>query len=195
MKKITFTIVFIITSRILFSQTAINTTININPNPFARHTLASYTLTTHDTISIYIMNSLGQNVLTVRQSYPVNAGSYQDSLFMDAFPNGIYFLQFTSGRGLRGASKLIKSGTVSITTISLDDGLSVYPNPFHDKLTVNTFDAQELQLTLLTVLGQTIYTGTTRQKNEFDFGFLPAGLYYLHLQNGIIQKRVTLIKE
>ena len=69
---------------------------------------------------------------------------------------------------------------------------SFFPNPAHDKLTVTLPSTENLEITLTNAVGQTIRkeTGT----NETDVSGLPAGLYFLRVeQNGKAGIRKVMI--
>src|SRR4051812_11392455 len=89
-------------------------TLSVNPNPFAKRCLISFTLATNDTVTMIVGNTLGQTVLTPHSNVPMLAGAYQDSLIMDNLPGEIYFVSLKLKKGGNKVVKIIKTEPLGI---------------------------------------------------------------------------------
>lgn len=77
--------------------------------------------------------------------------------------------------------------------------INIYPIPAKDKITLE-FDnkkAEEFNLTISNSLGQKINSSarTINSRTEIDLSELPAGIYYLKIQNDSWQKTFKIIKD
>lgn len=73
-----------------------------------------------------------------------------------------------------------------------ENQLEIYPNPFINKINVSAA-GQVNNCTLLSSLGQVIYTGRSIQ--EQDFSYLPSGIYFLQTTTGNSVTTIKLIKQ
>lgn len=89
--KIFLLFISLLVCSILEAQTP-SDSISASPNPFSQRTLVSYTLANNDTISIRVYNMSGMLVVLLVNDSIVPAGTHQDSLRMDNFPDGIYIV-------------------------------------------------------------------------------------------------------
>src|SRR5688572_19486372 len=94
--KILFTCVLFFLIKNLVAQTPIDA-LNAAPNPFSKRTQITYTIVSADTVTIKIMNMLGQNILSPVTKVFLQPGVYSDSLIMDSFPAGIYLASMEVG--------------------------------------------------------------------------------------------------
>lgn len=72
-----------------------------------------------------------------------------------------------------------------------DSEISIYPNPFFDKITVPNTDCNSF-FVLLNQLGQIIYMGDSIEKQ--DFSDLPQGIYFLKVETRKTSITLKLIK-
>ena len=185
MKKLLTTLISSLFIIILKGQISTNG-ISASPNPFSKRTLVSYTVQSNDTISLFVMDITGATKITLRSNYIVSAGAYQDSLMMDSFPFGIYYVALRSKLKGLAVAKIIKSGISSIKEINLNSLIKIFPNPVRDKLNIEFESApEETNVILFNSLSQNIYVNKImNQKQEIDLSFLPNGIYFLKLENG-----------
>jgi hypothetical protein len=127
------------------------------------------------------------------------SGIYQDSLIMDSYADGIYFVQLKLSHRKTIIRKIAKSNTAGIVVNAHSlNGVIIYPNPLINKLNIN-FEmniAENYYIQITNTIGQTIYSkDTLTQKQEIDLSFLESGIYYLRVQNNSEQKVFKIIKE
>jgi hypothetical protein len=70
----------------------------------------------------------------------------------------------------------ILTGTNELQT-GAEKGVRVFPNPFANRFTIET-DEQVNEVKLYNMMGQVIYTGTSKEVNTTQ---LPYGVYILHV--------------
>ena len=73
---------------------------NIYPNPFNPSVTVQYTLNKSGVTSLKVYNVLGQNVMTIIDNIFQNANTYEVSIDMSEFTNGIYFCILKQGSNL-----------------------------------------------------------------------------------------------
>ena len=91
--------------------------------------------------------------------------------------------------------------TENIENVKITEALSVYPNPFSDRLTlsINSPSADKIRISITNVSGIKLYD-TEREifmgNNSFtisDFNLIPS-LYYLNIQGTVVNKTVPILK-
>ena len=172
-------------------------TLSVNPNPFLQRTLASYTIASTDSVSLQLINVSGQVILTPVYNTILPAGTYQDSLLLDNFPLGIYYLVLKVKSGSPKTIKLIKQGPVGINEITFDASLNFFPNPIKDKLFLHFESSLKIdKISISNALGQIVHSVNNPQNNqEMDLGFLTEAIYYLKVENKTEQKFFKIVKE
>lgn len=128
---------------------------------------------------------------------PLSQGMYKIKVKLIEYDNFIY-----PGCNVQ---KSYNSDSLNITVVTYTGikentnnfNVSLYPNPIKDKLTVNFFNqSSETKITLINSIGQTIYYISEIPKtNQLDFAFIPAGLYFLKIENNNEQKIFKILKE
>jgi hypothetical protein len=179
MQKIIFLTALFFIKINLNSQTLI-----VTPNPFYQRALASFTITNADSISLQVVDITGKIILTPRPTSFLSPGIYQDSIILDTYPPGIYYVSLKIKSGGSQSTKLVKTGPVGIQQLTQNSNLSIYPNPFQNHITLeyeNSF-LKQLPYTIHNSLGQLVYKGTLQNTSEkMDLSFLPSGCYSLKL--------------
>jgi hypothetical protein len=127
------------------------------------------------------------------------SGIYQDSLIMDSYPDGLYFVQLKLSHRKTIMKKIAKSNTagISINATNLKD-LKAYPNPIKDKLNIEFTirETENIKLKLYNSQSQLVYSiYKLKTKQEIDLSFLANGIYYLKVENNSEQKVFKIIKE
>ncbi|MBT7145132.1 MAG: T9SS type A sorting domain-containing protein, partial [Bacteroidetes bacterium] len=83
----------------------------------------------------------------------------------------------------------LKVGPNSIGENSIENSISIYPNPVKEKLFINSEIAEIEKIDIYNSIGKLIYTETNKAKNiELDVSKYPMGVYFIRidLQNGNI---------
>jgi hypothetical protein len=173
--------------------------LSINPNPFQKRTSFTYSFINNDTVSVNILDIIGNNIYSPITNSVMPSGIYQDSLIMDSYADGIYFVQLKLGHRKTISKKIIKSNTAAIVVNANSlNGVRIYPNPLINKLNIN-FEmnrSENNNIQITNTLGQTIYSkDTLTQKQEIDLSFLESGIYYLRVEGFNVSKVFKIIKE
>lgn len=118
--------------------------------------------------------------------------------------DSIRFFMYSSDVGSFGINTPLFFGLDNFTTngaiVSIAEsktvhGVEVYPNPFQSQIKVILRDAnQPVEVKVLDMFGKLLYTHlSTTPEFEFELSVLPAGVYYLSIQqnNQLVTKRVV----
>lgn len=173
--------------------------LSVNPNPFQNRTSFTYSFINNDTVSVNVLDIIGNTIYSPITNSVMPSGVYQDSLIMDSYADGIYFVQLKLSHRKTIIRKIAKSNTAGIVVNAHSlNGVIIYPNPLINKLNIN-FEmniAENYYIQITNTIGQTIYSkDTLTQKQEIDLSFLKSGIYYLRVQNNSEQKVFKIIKE
>jgi len=71
--------------------------LDIYPNPVSDETKLEFTLDRVCPVSIYIVNSSGQQIKTIQKSTELMGGPYSYNLDIEELPNGVYYLLLNAG--------------------------------------------------------------------------------------------------
>ncbi|MEO1515104.1 MAG: choice-of-anchor B family protein [Bacteroidota bacterium] len=122
------------------------------------------------------------------------------NVLYDASQSGMYFLEITDENGCTARSETLE---VIVTSTSQPDDLSIHisPNPVSQftNLSFSRPPNQAVQLQLYDLSGKLLWKqewadgGSTTK--EMDLRFLPAGLYFLHIQVGEQLSVQKMVKE
>jgi Secretion system C-terminal sorting domain len=197
MNTFRFTTFLLLFSSFLPAQTP-SDSLTVSPNPFVKRSLIRYYLANADTTSLIILNTLGATTITFYANTLKSSGSYQDSLIMDNFPDGIYFVSLKPKHRSGLSQKIIKTSATSIPKTDSFNNLKVYPNPLKDmlKIELNDFGAANLTLDLLNGIGEVIISKAySESQNEIDLSSLPKGIYILRIRDSETQKVFKIIKD
>ena len=160
---------------------AINDSLNVAPNPFVKRTSIFYSFSQNDTVSLTIYNVIGQTVISLLTNSIMPTGAYQDSLIMDSFSDGIYFVRLQLGVRKSLARKIIKTPSAGIEEVSYDSKIKIYPNPASTNLHIETKQTElansEIQITNCS--GQLIFTAP--YSKSIDISKLSQGFYTLKI--------------
>lgn len=173
------------------------TSLQANPNPFSERTLLTFSLSSGDTITEIIISSLGQTIITLRTDEVLVSGNYHDSLVMDAYPDGIYFVVLKNKTKNISNTKIIKSHGTGFPLMTDIKEIKVYPNPTSEKIYIefengNLFNSQ---IEVINSSGELILKKTiTDAKTLVDVSFLTAGFYYVLIKNKKAHKIIKLYK-
>ena len=167
--------------------------LNITPNPFIKRTCIYYCFTNNDTVSLKVFDISGNIILTLLNNIVIPSGNYQDSLTMDAFPDGIYFVQMKLGNRKTLLKKILKSNTDGISENSAGlENIKFYPNPTSGQFFIETTK----RISILNSLGQLVYSlGYLESKQEIDISYLPNAIYYLKVEDKFEYMLIKMVKE
>ncbi|MBA2613372.1 MAG: T9SS type A sorting domain-containing protein [Bacteroidetes bacterium] len=172
---------------------------NINPNPFQKRAAINYSFINTDTVTINVYNVTGSLVVSPITNSVMTSGVYQDSLIMDAYPDGMYFVQLKLSTRKTIVKKAIKSNTAGIQANYMTlENIRIYPNPVKNKMTVEfaPFNKPSSRIEIFNTLGQCVYSSQNLiEINEIDLSFLTQGIYHLELQGIFEKKYFKIIKE
>jgi hypothetical protein len=108
----------------MYGQTTVDS-LNITPSLFQKRTCAFYSFSQNDTVSLTVYNTLAQIMLNPKSNNVMASGYYQDSLIMDAFPNGMYFVVLKLGHRKTINKKIIKTNcTTSLGVFATNTPIS-----------------------------------------------------------------------
>lgn len=171
--------------------------LHVSPNPFATRTLADYSFSANDTVSLEVYNRWGMLILSVVNNSVMPAGSYKDSIIMDAFPDDIYVVLLKLGHRKKILKTISKSMTTAIKSNNSLSLLKVYPNPFTDKIIVEAaFDKNiTMYMSLTDTWGKELFrSDITNIYEEINLNFLPAGFFFLKITGDSGEHIFKLIK-
>lgn len=196
MKRNTLVVSLMVLSFCAKTQTAIDS-IRVNPNPFINRTALNYSFTNNDTVSITIMNLVGQNVLTLFTNSVMPSGAYQDSLIMDSYPAGVYFVQLKLGNRKSKIVKVIKQNPTQINEWTNDNQVTIYPNPFNTQLTIEFNSGQKIsKINVYNSLGQIVYSvDEIEQLQKINLDHLEKGIYILKVEGLFGRQMIKIIKD
>ena len=172
--------------------------ISVTPNPFIKRTSIYYCFINNDTVSLSVLNLLGNTIVSLLTNSIIPSGSYQDSLIMDAFPDGLYYVQMKLGHRKTIIKKIIKNNTAGISEnlIGLEN-IHIYPNPILEKLTIEFNNNVVIDKLIMTnSLGQRIFILNNPISNQqIDIISFPKGIYYLQAESKEGQRVFKVLKE
>lgn len=123
--------------KIIFAQTVLDS-LSINPNPFQKRALCTYSFISNDTVSINVYNVNGTIIYSPITNSIMTSGIYQDSLIMDTYSDGVYFVHLKLGHRKTIAKKIIKSNTAGVISQSIKTSdINLYPNPTAGSITLD----------------------------------------------------------
>jgi hypothetical protein len=131
-------------------------------------------------------------------SYTLNGLSQDNGLFSGLAP-GAYTITVTDQNncGPVNSSDLIVSDATGIPGLK-QDNLKIYPNPIHDKVTLDFGDGltETLQIEVIAVNGKSFYkvnvNVSTDGKVNLSLGSLARGMYLLKINNQVVKDKLIL---
>ncbi|MCF8371341.1 MAG: T9SS type A sorting domain-containing protein [Bacteroidales bacterium] len=86
--------------------------------------------------------------------------------------------------------------TIGITSTHIEEGISIYPVPFSDELTIEVKGySKKLNFEIFNTSGQVVLNGSVTGKTRVQASQLASGVYLLKLENGKSIKFKKLLKE
>jgi len=154
--------------------------LQVTPNPFNKRTKAFYSFNQNDTVSLTVLNVVGQTVISVLTNSVMASGNYQDSIIMDAFADGMYFVNLKLGTRKNVNKKVIKSSTAGINEIMLDNKkLLIYPNPCSQTLSISLEDSKGYEINIFDYTMKLVLNSPySKSLNIFD---LESGVYLIEI--------------
>jgi len=106
--------------------------------------------------------------------YPINFGD-------DAEMVQLYYYKKGSQTWGTSIDFDIKKGTQEVTA---QNSLSIYPNPVHDRVTIEWNEHKPAPFALYDLIGKEVLSSTLNQgKNELELSSLPSGIYFYSVQS------------
>lgn len=196
MKILKYIVICIFISFFSKGQTIIDS-LSINPNPFQKRTAINFSFINTDTVSIHVYNTIGTLLISPITNSIMVSGSYQDSLIMDSYPDGMYFVILKLGNRKTITKKAIKSNTAGFleSTSELSE-IRIYPNPFDNILKLDFKDKyfERVSIKIYDALGKFVLS-SDGNKQEIDLQKLESGVYYLKILNNSELRMVKIIKK
>jgi len=184
-----YSLIFVFCIGFLKSQTG--DSLSVTVNPFQKRTLVKYSFTQTDTVSLLIYNLTGQTSLVLKNDVIMASGYYQDSIIMDAFSDGIYFMTLKLGTRKLLKTKLIKTAYAGIEEFYSDTDASLYPIPSSDVLNIKLKDKSTVrEIEIFNASGSVVMKSPFTETLNLES--LPDGIYFLNINtknNQSITKR------
>ena len=139
----------------------------------------------------------GSGANTYNWTSQVSGSVFQGPIITDT-PNAttIYSLTGTDANGCKGTA--IQPVSVGACTGVNDQGalsgVKVYPNPFSDKIIVETNGNITRNITLTDITGRILMTAAFEAKTELSLGSLAGGIYYLKVASGEKAEIIKVVK-
>ena len=189
-KRVFFYIIVSLSFYSVKAQTIVDS-LHITPNPFANRTGVCFSCAQNDTVTLKVYNNIG-NIMTAIMNVYIDSimpsGIYNDSIIMDSYPDGIYFVGLHLGMRKTIMKKIIKSTTARLLEITnrVED-IIAYPNPVIDKLKIDlSNNNMACNLEITNALGQVVHLlNDYKSKQEIDLSFLAKGIYYLRIKDNL----------
>ena len=89
----------------------------------------------------------------------------------------------------------VMNGLGNSPVIPANAGISIYPNPVHNTLTISRSTTEPIQVQLINSIGQTVFQQNQFTGSELDLSHYPKGLYILQLRVGNEKQNVKIVKE
>jgi hypothetical protein len=191
-KKHFFIIIFLILSKLVFSQPII-TSMNVYPNPFDKLATISIDIAENDTISLTLFSMTGRELKTILKDSFFLSGSYSIKLFGDSIPDGAYILNLKYAFDKSINKKILKVMRSSINeSVKSNQTYLLYPNPVKENLHI---DIEGLKTIIIyNSIGEMIKSVQTHSK-DLSFLDVSAGIYFINIldkENNMISKMRVL---
>jgi len=112
-------------------------TLQVYPNPFADVLHVNFSLTTSDTVTLWMFDASGQTVAVLFDQTLLPTGQYALLYDGTALPDGMYLLQLKKGQTSVYNQRVTKQGSSgAIHQGVLQSGFLVTPNPTTGELTI-----------------------------------------------------------
>jgi hypothetical protein len=164
-----------------FTQDCFSQTLSVSPNPFSQSATIQFSLSSPDTVTLVVLNAVGQQIQTVFMDTVLSSRSYSVLLHGDSLANGVYYIKMRHGSASNAVKAIKQSETTSISEVPGMDSLTMYPNPVKDNIILSKTTAT-MKISVSDIAGKEWLV--TVHQNEVDVSMLPSGVYFLHVQNG-----------
>lgn len=90
--------------------------------------------------------------------------------------------------------KIVQINATGIFNLNNEIGLTVFPNPTHDKLTIQFVAEEPAQVSLFTIDGKMVYQSMHKSLDQLDFQAMHSGVYLLkvELNNKIAIQKIVI---
>ncbi len=98
------------------------------------------------------------------------------------------FQLWQTSTGLDHSQWLCGQATTPLEDVNPDESdFQVYPNPFHNMITIDSPDNQEHIIEIVNQLGCRVYSGVLNTNSTIDLSALSEGIYFLRIDNRTIE--------
>ena len=116
----------------------------------------------------------GSSWTVINTGLPINSGIYS----LAASDTYLFAGNMFSGVWRRSLSEIL-----GVNKNTLNNNITIYPNPTKDNLTIETNENTEQKIEILTLIGQTVYTSTINNKTIVNTSAFANGVYILKLSS------------
>jgi 1,4-alpha-glucan branching enzyme len=143
-----------------------------------------------------VYRAIGDGTFTSVGAAARSAITYQDKNNLVPFTTYRYFIEASNAIGVSYSDTVSITTTVIVTSVEEErfGGLTLYPNPTRNTLTIHTPNIHVASVRVIDARGQEHHC--TLEGEELTMGQLPAGVYILHITNvqgaSVVRKIVKL---
>jgi hypothetical protein len=170
--------------------------LTIYPNPFSLTTTIAYSISTTDTVTLEVIDMLGQIKEKLINDSVVNIGTYTIGYHPTNLSAGIYFISLITKHGATITKKIIYQGSAStIQSISNQNSIHlIYPNPANKIITVNYEGVKRIEI--IDFNGRIIKTISTPDKSV-SIEEIKVGEYFItvYFENKLVASQKILKTE
>jgi len=169
--------------------------LNVSPNPFGSTTVIYFNIVQNDTISLDILNVVGQNVKSFFQNTLLPSGSYSINFQADSIPIGIYIVRLKINSDTTLKRKIVKNELGINENENVKSKQLIFPNPTTGLLTI---PYEGIKNVIVTDLNGRILKSLTINTKNVSLSDLNNGTYILTILSDKEQifstQKIDLIK-
>ncbi|MBI2258971.1 MAG: T9SS type A sorting domain-containing protein [Flavobacteriia bacterium] len=164
-------------SKTSFSQTS--DSLSVFPNPFSTSANIHFELAQSDTITLRLIDNLGQTINIFYDLAVLPIGSYDINLNGDGLVNGIYFVSLDIGTTKNITKKVAKNSSISLLKESKDsEYFHIYPNPTNEQLNIPLIGINKV---IIKDFNGNIIKSIKAVSNNIFLQDIPSGTYFIYL--------------
>lgn len=164
----------------------LNDSLSVYPNPFCNELNIQYTLSGNDTVSLYVVNILGQQEHVFFYDWKQTAASYTIQYNADSLKPGVYFIRLEYGLNKSIIKKILKGCDTNLQpSETISDSINIYPNPVESKIYIGTSGMMTRQIEIVDVAGRIVKHLNSETQNslmKLDLSSLIRGMYFINIK-------------